>query len=211
MDRRDLLKTVGGIGVTASAAGAGVLATSGSAAAQAEVGTFDISNAEITTDGGTIDGYKVEPEVAVEYDGLDEPAEGVRLQFGVFGPDGQGSSLSDGLYDNNPNLRKNVSDVGSMDTRAGEVHWDLPAMDVLANSNWEASDFEDTTEGDGPELTEVTFYVQSTIQGADGTIDPPGYIRETGTVQVRVTNEAVKTDAGATGDTTLEGENQENN
>lgn len=207
MQRRTLLKRAGSIGATVSVLGGAGFATLSGSAAAAEIGTFDLSNAQTTTDDGTIDSFTVEAEVTAEYDGLDEDAEGVVMNFGVIHPDGETASLLSGT-ENNPNSRVDVPEADSLDTRAGTYTWDFGPFDVLENSDWTAADFEDTTEGDGPKVTEVEFYCLFAVRGADGTIDPPGQISDTGSLQVRVENETATGDTGVSGSSGVSGDDQ---
>ncbi|WP_435072867.1 hypothetical protein [Halorubrum sp. HHNYT27] len=231
MERRSLLKTVGGIGVTASAAGAGVLATSGSAAA-AEIGTFDISDSSITTDDGTITEFTVSPEVSLEYDGIDTEVHKIIVQFGIVTPE-------DAPYNVNTNLfskRYPVSDYEGLDSHAGTGTWNLGPFNCLPQNNeqlttdfdkadgdfdytwtyYGADRFTDGTQDDTPKVTDVEFYIQfglvpeSPRDYGQTAITPPGAIEDSGTVSVSVNNEPVTTDTGVSGGTSLDGENQEN-
>ena len=71
MERRSLLKAVGGIGVTASAAGVGVLATSGSAAAQSNVDISATSPGQISNDRGDLAKVTIDPSFRIEWDDFD--------------------------------------------------------------------------------------------------------------------------------------------
>ncbi|MDB2244982.1 hypothetical protein PM076_01060 [Halorubrum ezzemoulense] len=71
MERRSLLKTIGGIGVTASAAGAGVLATSGGASAQSSVDITATSPGNISNDRGDLTKVTIDPSFRIEWDDFD--------------------------------------------------------------------------------------------------------------------------------------------
>lgn len=218
MERRTLLKTAGSIGAAATVGGAGLAAFSGSAAA-AQINEFDIADPDVTTtDDGTIDTFTVTPDVTLEYDGIDEEVEALIMQFGVVNPgveEPSGPSDTTPLstqVENDPNRRVNVADEGSLDTHAGRYTWDFESFDVLADSPWSASDFEDTTEDGEAAETPVQFYCMGALVPANSNarmIDPPGYITESGDVVVRVNNEPATTGAGVDGDSTVSGENQE--
>lgn len=70
MQRRDLLKTIGGIGATATVGGLGLTAMSGSAAAQSQLAISDPS--AVTTDDGSIEWVAVTAYLRTEWDGFDE-------------------------------------------------------------------------------------------------------------------------------------------
>ena len=76
MERRNLLKAVGGIAVTASASGVGVLAMSGGASATGG-GTY--GNVDISSDDGTVDYVAIFGNSTVEWDGFDRVATQARI------------------------------------------------------------------------------------------------------------------------------------
>lgn len=231
MERRDLLKTVGGTGAAAIIGGAGLAATTGGAAA-AEIGKFDISDPSITTDNGTITEFTVSPEVSLEYDGIDTEVHKIIVQFGIVTPE-------DAPYNVNTNLfskRYPVSDYESLDSHAGTGTWNLGQFNCLPQNNeqlttdfdkadgdfdytwtyYDAGRFTDETQDGTPKVTDVEFYVQfglvpeSPKDYGQTAITPPGAIEDSGTVSVSVNNEPVTTDTGVGGTSTLDGVNQEN-
>lgn len=74
MERRTVLKTVGGIGSTAAIGGLGLFALSGSAAATAS-GSFDYGSASVTSDDGSVEYVAIYGDSVIEWDGFDTPAQ----------------------------------------------------------------------------------------------------------------------------------------
>lgn len=71
MERRNLLKAVGGIAATASAGGVGVLAMSGGASATSSADYGDVT---ITSDDGTVEYVAIYGKSEVNWDGFDSTA-----------------------------------------------------------------------------------------------------------------------------------------
>ena len=72
MERRDLLKTVGGIGAASAAGGAGFLAMTGGAAAHG--GWQHIGDSTVTSDDGSVEYVAIYGDAVVEWDGFDDEA-----------------------------------------------------------------------------------------------------------------------------------------
>jgi hypothetical protein len=77
MQRRDVLKTVGGIGATATAAGLGIGVMSGSAAASSL--SISSGGASVATAQGEVDRVSIQPNINVTWDGFDEVVGKVRI------------------------------------------------------------------------------------------------------------------------------------
>lgn len=71
MERRNLLKTVGGIGATATIGGLGLLAAAGGASA---TGGADYEPVTVTSDDGTVDYVAIYGDSVVEWDGFESTA-----------------------------------------------------------------------------------------------------------------------------------------
>lgn len=143
--------------------------------------------------------------MSVEYDGLDTEAYRIAVGLGVYGPDGTENVLA--------SQQTNVSDVDTLDSNAGSYTTQFNSVDVLGGSNWTASDFTDTTEGDGPEETSVRFVCLFEIFDSDGNAITPGgqpdAIFKEGTVTVSVTNETSSSGVGGSGNVSVGGEDQD--
>lgn len=196
MQRRDVLKTAGGIGAATVATGTGLAAFSGAAAAKNQgqgegVTKFTEFNpdTEVATDQGTIESLSVSDDLGVRYKGLDDDLVAVVLNYGVLDPGASGPSegyVNLTPFDGNvggPNKRIEVADVETMDSRAGSFTWDFGPVDALNADNWDPSDFEDTTNGKGANTTKVTFYCLAVFR-FDGA--RPTFISDTRTVTVVV-------------------------
>jgi hypothetical protein len=113
MERRNLLKAVGGIAVTASASGVGVLAMSGGAAAQS---SFTIGDSSVTLDDGDVSKIGVQLSHEVSWDGFDIPVEAASYTDTIELRDGNGNTLDSAtIFDNsnNPVLLEGWSSEGS--------------------------------------------------------------------------------------------------
>lgn len=193
MQRRNVLKTIGGIGTATMATAMGLGAFSGAAAAKNQgqgeaVTKFTTFNpdTEVTTDDGTIESLSASDDLGVRYKSFDSDLAAVVLNYGVVDPGGSGAS--DGYvnltpFDENvdgPNKRFEVADVETMDARAGSVTWNFGPVDVL-----DASDFDDTTKSTGTNTTKVTFFCLAVFRfdGAKAT-----FITDTKTVTVAELN-----------------------
>lgn len=195
MQRRNVLETLGGIGTATVATAMGLGAFSGAAAKGQGQGeavtkfTKFTPDTEVTTDGGPIESLSMSDDVGVRYKGLDNDLMEVVFNYGVVDPGGSGSS--DGYvnltpFDGNvdgPNKPFEVTDVETMDTRAGSVTWNFGQVDVLDAENWDASDFGDATENGGTSTTKVTFYCLAVFRLDDA---GPIVISDTRTVTVAV-------------------------
>lgn len=93
MQRRDVLKTVGGIGATATAAGLGVGVMSGSAAAS----SLNISSgrASVATAQGEVDRVSIQPNINVTWDGFDEVVGKVRILIEAAPHDVENENVGD--------------------------------------------------------------------------------------------------------------------
>lgn len=94
MERRDYLKTAGGIGATTLLGGAGLLALSGGAAATAE---YDYNEVTVTSDDGTVDYVAIFGDSIVNWDGFDRPAKSFTVDSHVELQSGDGSTLWTGV------------------------------------------------------------------------------------------------------------------
>lgn len=204
VERRTILKGAGVAGA-AGLVGAGTFFASNSAAAQAEIGSFDIAGDTLTTDDGTISGFEIDATVSVNYDGLDTKADEIAVGLGVYGPDGGEHILA--------SKHATVADTNSLKTNAGSLTLDFAAVDVLANSAWAASDFTDPTEGDGKEDFDLKFVALFEIADVDGNAITPGgqpdAIWQEGAVTVSVGNETSEASVGADGEVSLSGSDQD--
>lgn len=77
MERRDVLKTAGGIGAVSVAGGAGLLAMTGGAAADSH---GDYESATVTSDDGTVEYVAIYGDKRIEWEGFDSMA----TQFSVL-------------------------------------------------------------------------------------------------------------------------------
>ncbi|WP_152421788.1 hypothetical protein [Halorubrum saccharovorum] len=93
MQRRDILKTIGGIGATATAAGVGIGTMSGSAAASSlSIGSGEAS---VATAQGEIDRVSIQPNINVSWDGFDEVVGKVRVLIEAAPHDVENENVGD--------------------------------------------------------------------------------------------------------------------
>ncbi|QKY16086.1 hypothetical protein [Halorubrum sp. CBA1229] len=98
MERRNLLKAIGGIAATASAGGAGVIAMSGGASAQT-TSTLNIADANsISNDDGDLSEVIVSLDHEISWDGFDVGVDAVAFENRISIVDGGGNDRSNGEY-----------------------------------------------------------------------------------------------------------------
>jgi len=186
MDRRSLLKTVGGIGVTASAAGAGVLATTGSAAAASV--NFNVNPVAYTSADGELSAVLVDVDGTVSWEGFDSGASDYDVSL---------QAAEGGGNDYTEIATTNVSSLGGAKNSNG-VDFDLDPVDLTETSKFDDSDFGNDNDGTTKSI-DVEIKVVVTINTEDGS----SHSDEGGaTITVDHTNKAASasadTDATAT-------------
>lgn len=92
MERRSLLKKVGGIGATAAVGGAGLLATSGSALAASS--SLSITGSNVTNDDGDLTEVIVNLDHTATWDGFDIAVDAVEYRDVIKRMDGNGGVIS---------------------------------------------------------------------------------------------------------------------
>lgn len=115
MERRSLLKTIGGIG-TASVLGVGASVTAFSGGAVAASSSLNIGNAGVTNDDGDVTQVAVTIGHTAQWDGFDIPVDAAAYRDVIKKVNGDGSiAASHVLYDNtdSPVLLSNWSSDGS--------------------------------------------------------------------------------------------------
>lgn len=172
MERRNLLKAVGGIAATASAGGVGVLAMSGGAAAQS---SFSIDDSSVTLDDGDVSKIGVELDHTVTWDGFDVPVEAASYTDTIELRDGNGSTLhSATIFDNsnNPVLLENWSTDGSGGDGWGGPgeHTSGPGTQggVNANIDWTVLSDDPNADGGTESPGDINaFGIENTTDGSE--------------------------------------------
>lgn len=141
MDRRDVLKGLGGSAATAGIIGGGVLAMSGGARAQ--VNGISVSNAETTTDDGTITGLTLDFDGQVVWDGFDAEVGGIQVEMAVNGQGG-GNIVTSGVPFDVPN------------GHAGTGDFTLEDVDLLSSAALDAEDLTSDVDGEA-KTTNITL------------------------------------------------------
>lgn len=151
MNRREILKTAGGIGATAAVGGAGLLASSSGALAAS--GELDINGTSLANDDGDVTRIGVALTHEVTWDGFDIPVEAVAYQDYIQKVDGSGSVVvSHNIYDNteNPVLLENWSGDGDSNGWGGADEYTAgPGTDSSVNADIDWTVISETPSEDG--------------------------------------------------------------
>lgn len=184
MERRELLKTVGGIGAATATGGVGLLASSGGALAAS--GSLDISNTTISNDDGDVTRVRVALEHTVDWDGFDISVDAVAYQDFIQAVDSNGNVVTGHkLYDNtnSPPLLENWSGDGNNNGWGGageytsgsgtqgsvnaDIDWivlsDDPAGDTSTETPGLTDDFNADNNSDGSNKTVRLRYVKRVV------------------------------------------------
>lgn len=161
MERRSLLKTIGGIGTTAAVGGAGLVATSGGALAATS--SLSITGSSVTNDDGDLTEVIVSLDHEATWDGFDEPVDAVEYRDVIKRLDGSGSVVASHV------LRD-------------ELDTPVPLSDI-ADGSWGGSD--ENATGPGTEGKVVAGIQWSVLhdEPSNATYIPPGPSGSVGDVQ----------------------------
>lgn len=177
MERRTLIKTVGGIGAAATIGG---VALTGSAAA-ADL-TFDVNPVTHTSTDGTVTAVLVDVDGSVSWSGFDSPAS--TLDVSLQADDGDGYAEIE-----------NTGDIAVDGKDSSGVDFDIPMVDLTETSEYDDSDFEVGTDGSSQNF-DVPLRVVATVTMEDTTeINDSG----SSTLTVDHTNEVADATAQADG------------
>ncbi|MFC7047095.1 hypothetical protein ACFQH6_18365 [Halobacteriaceae archaeon GCM10025711] len=205
--RRQVIAGMAGLAV----AGSGIAAFSTPTAA-ALIETFTIENDTIATDDGTITGLTVDASGRWQFDGLDTPAESVRVQLDI--KEWRDEQSKWGWQQ----IAYSKQDFPAARAAAGK--FDFEGADVLANTTWTAEDFaappndsvNSKDEGETQKRTTVearlllTVYSKDDAQGGDHRLATD---EKRTSFDVTVYNQPSTGQAGAEGAAHLEGDDQE--
>lgn len=216
MERRNLLKTLGGIGTAAAVGGLSLFATSSASA----TGGSDFGSASLSSDDGTVDHVAIFGDGRVEWDGFEEVAQSFeiiteiggdrlnsRQQINKSGPHDLTASSWGGANETFSGAGMSgyiESDIGygSSENKAESVYWiivapngnpseaDHPASDYgLPSSAVPASNYEVDQDG---KTNNYNIKVHNTYRWYDTTDDSGNLIFEktfTSNITLTVTNE----------------------
>ncbi|MHB9287671.1 hypothetical protein ACKVMT_11620 [Halobacteriales archaeon Cl-PHB] len=200
LTRRAMIGAIGGLAV----AGAG-LATLADRAAAATIDRLDVSDANITTDDGTITDVTVAVDGDWQFDGLDIPA-GHRVH-------GVHIYLKAGNPGNEYRLAGDYQETGNVKAASGTFAFGEESIIRPDNVNsMKLADFTDPDEDATPKTTEVGVEVEMVVT-LNGPANPQW--GRTGwhgandtTFDVNVTNQPAAADVGGDGTSDVDGENQ---
>lgn len=161
MERRSLLKKVGGIGAIAAVGGAGLLATSGGALAANS--SLSITGSSVTNDDGDLTEVIVNLDHEATWDGFDEAVDAVEYRDVIKRVDGSGNVVASHV------LRDELDDP-------------VPLSDI-ADGSWGGSD--ENATGPGTEGKVVAGIQWSVLhdEPSNATYIPPGDSGSVGDVQ----------------------------
>ena len=200
MQRRDLLKTVGGVTAAGIAGGAGAAALAGTGAA-AQLDNLTVTGSTITTDDGTIDDATVTVDGLGEYDGVDEEVTSVEFIVEAFVP----GTIGSGEYETVATKSFAVSDHASLGSSAGSIEFTGLGGSLLDNTGYTAEDFEASDDG-SKNQREVDFRLTFNVKSNGTTVIQA---QETNAAVYTVENEESSASAGGDGSTSMDGENQD--
>jgi len=153
--------------------------------ATAQVTNFGMTGDSVTSDDGSLDTLSLSAQHSYSYNGLDTEAVSVAMTIQVQDPGGSWSTIA-----------QTNTDVSGF---AGTASSSTQANDVLANSEWTTDDFAATTDGSS-KSTDLTFrYTVRVYDGPGGSGTQLAMDSDTTQATVTVTNEAISTQASATG------------
>jgi len=209
MERRELLKGLGGAAGVATAGGIGVLAT-GSAAAS--VNNLHVDGDHIETDDGTISAATLDLDADWQFDNLDHDANSVELW--VYATDGSmtgSDQLDHGDYNIGTTANGNQEPNGAfyrdpgVKADSGEVSFE--SLDLTASTDISLSDFTDQSEDDEYKQTEITVMLKMAVYGRGDKGKLIDASRRT-TFTIKVKNLPASAKTGGEGNASVEGENQ---
>lgn len=153
MQRRTFMKSVAGTAVAG-----GALAAGGAATQQADGRVTMNGQVQPQATGrspfGLVEAVVLSASGTVAWQNLANPAESVEVRMRVAGPDGDRHEIASASYDA-PSETTGTLGFGD----------DGPSGDVIANSPYEASDFEATETGETAETTLTVFLGTSIVHG----------------------------------------------
>lgn len=153
--------------------------------------SLSISDDALTTDNGAVTGITVGASGNITWDGAEEQPGSTTVNLEVQNPDGSWTTVA--------------SQTDTLSGLAGMYSYSFTSVDVIANSNWQKSDFKPSGDG-ATKDTDLTFRL--TVQ-TSGDLDGSGTANtiqsNSDTAVVSVTNEPNSNGASGSGGVTVQG------